>query len=224
MNPTDIVGVLDRFLLQGLATGVFLAVQNHQVERTETTSKVRPHKRLGMITNGGITPSEYIAILDEDTYSAVFEDGSIIYLECSFDGQTLSGHRYFYIPCPFSSKLVLDRPNDFYLADWLRDSIELEGADVFNSRGALRFDCVRGLAEDAQDSHPVSHLTFASGDCRLPLRGPLQVSAFLNLVFDNFFRLYRPLWLQFAPYMSLDETEVTIRPDEAGLHHLNWDS
>lgn len=70
MNPTGIVGILDRFLVEGLATGVFLAVQTHQVERTGTTSKVRPHNRLGMITNGGITPSEYIAILDEDTYSA----------------------------------------------------------------------------------------------------------------------------------------------------------
>lgn len=224
MNPTSIVGILDKFLVYGLATGVFLAVQTHSVETTGTTSKIRPHNRLGMISNGGITPSEYIAILDEDTYSAVFEDGSIIYVECSFDGHTLSDHRYFYIPCPFSSKLVLDRPNHFSLADWLRDSIELEGADVFSSRGALRFDCVRGLAEDTQDPHPVSHLTFASGDCRLPLRGPLQVSAFLNLVFDNFFRPYRPFWLQFAPYMNLDETEVTIRTGEAGLHYLNWDS
>ncbi len=224
MNPTAIVGILDRFLVEGLSTGVFLAVQTHRVELNKTISKVRPQNRLGMITNGGITPSEYIAILDQDTYSAVFEDGSVIYLECSFERQTLIDHRYLYIPCPFSSKLVLDRPSHFSLADWLRDSFELEGADAFSSRGALRFDCVRGLGEDTQDPHPVSHLTFASGDCRLPLRGPLQVSAFLNLVFDNFFRLYRPLWLQFAPYMNLDETEVTIRPDEAGLHHLNWDS
>lgn len=223
MKPTSIVGVLDRFLTHGLVAEVFLAVQTHQIEKIGNNSSVRPQNRMAMITNGGITPSEYIAILDGDTYSAVFEDGSIIYVECSFEGNTLCDHRYLYIPCPFATKLVLDRPSHFSLADWLRDSIELEGANVFSSRGAFRFDCVRGLAEDTLDPHPVSHLTFASGDCRLPLRGPMQISAFLNLIFDNFFRLYRPLWLQFAPYMNLDETEVTIRPGESELHYINWE-
>ena len=69
-----------------------------------------------MITNGGIAPSEYIAVLDRNTYSAVFQDGSIIYMECSFEGRTLIDHRYLFIPCPFDDSIVSQRPNHILLA------------------------------------------------------------------------------------------------------------
>lgn len=223
MKPSAIVGILDRFLVEGLASGIFLGVQTHKVHELGSTMVVRPQNRIGMITNGGITPSEYIAILDGDTYSAVFQDGSILYMECSFEGRTLIDHRYLFIPCPFDASIVSQRPDHFSLADWLRDSIELEGKDVFSSRGAFRFDCARNVSEEVKDPHPISHLTIGSGDCRLPLRGPMPVSSFLNLVFDNFFRPYRPFWLQFAPYLNLDQSEVTIRQNEEILHHINWE-
>ena len=223
MRPSTIVDHLNRFLVKGLATEIFLAVQTHKVNESGRTSKILPQNRIGMITNGGIAPSEYIAVLDRNTYSAVFQDGSIIYMECSFEGRTLIDHRYLFIPCPFDDSIVSQRPNHILLADWLRDSFELGGQDAFSSRGAFRFDCARNVSAEARDPPPVSHLTFGSGDCRLPLRGPMPVSSFLNLVFDNFYRPQRPVWAQFKTYLNLDQSEVTIRQSEGLLHHINWE-
>ena len=108
--------------MKGLATEIFLTVQTHKVNESGRTRKVLPQNRVEMITNGGIAPSEYIAVLDRNTYSAVFQDGSIIYRECSFEGHTLIDHRYLFIPCLFDDSIVSQRPSHILLADWLRDS------------------------------------------------------------------------------------------------------
>ena len=222
MNPKSILDLFNRFLLTGLEKEIFFAVETHKLEEVSSRLSMTPRKRLGMISNGGISIAEYLDVLEKNSYSAVFDDGSILYVECVFEANRLLDHRYFYIPCPFSEETVRSKPDHFALVDWLRDSAELEGQDVFRSRGTFRFDCVRN-APASVDPHPVSHLTFASGDCRMPLRGPFQISAFLNFIFDNFFRDYRPIWLSFAPYMKLDESEVTITEPETVQHHLNWD-
>jgi hypothetical protein len=223
MQPRVIGEILDRFLIHGFANNIFEAIQPHKITHSRAITGIGPENRLGMITNGGISLQEYMKILDDGTYSAVSVDGSVLYIECDFMNNSLYNHRYFYIPCPFDAELVYKKPSHFQLADWLRDSIDLEGADVFRSRGAFRFDCSRELSAEAQDTHPVSHITFASGDCRMPVRGPMQISAFLHLVFDNFLRDFRPIWLNFAPYMKLDDTEITIRDRETLGHYVNWD-
>ncbi len=175
-----------------------------------------------MIENGGISPDEYLSLLDTGRYSAVFDDGSIVYLECIFHEEALVDHRYFFIPCPFDLATVSSKPDHFAMADWLRDSLELEPRTCVRSKGVFRFDCVREAPESVEP-HPISHLTFASGDCRIPVRGPLQISSFFNFTFDNFFRDYRPFWWSFSSYLKLDESEITITADEQAAQHINWE-
>ncbi|OEO33044.1 hypothetical protein VW23_008520 [Devosia insulae DS-56] len=223
MTPGQFCSVLNRFLTDGLVDGVFYAVQTHQVIEHGSMMNIRPVQGMGMIADGGISVDEYLELLERGIYSAVFPDGSIFYVELTFDGRRIHSHRYFYIPCPFAPSVGAGMPVHFELAEWLRGSAELEGLSVLRSVGTYRFDCVR-LAGETVDPHPVSHLTFGSADCRIPVKGPLSVSSFLHFIFDNFARPTQRFWLNYAPYLVSGGDEVTISGVEMQRHHLMWDN
>ena len=223
MDPKSVGDILDRFLIEGLDKRIFLAIQPHILKFEGRQVKLSPAVRIGMVTKGGITISEYVDLLDNNQYSAVFGDGSIFYVECIFSGRKLNRHRYLFIPCPFVEKTIASKPRQMSLADWLRESVDRNGKDVFSSKGTFRFDFVRESLHGVGEPHPVSHLTFASDTCRMPVRGPLQISSFIKFLFENFFRSDRKIWLEFAENMRLYEGEVTITNEETYLHHLNWE-
>lgn len=222
MKPASITDVFNRFLLYGYEKGIFEAFQIHSIRSSATGWVFSPAIKFGMIEGDGISPDEYIRLLEGSRYSAVFDDGSILYLECIFHEDALIDHRYFFIPCPFDQRTISSKPRHLAMADWLRDSLELEPRDCVRSKGVFRFDCVRNPPKST-DPHPISHLTVASRDCRIPVRGPLQISTFLNFTFDNFFREYRPVWWSFSSYLKLDESESTITQAEMSAHHLDWE-
>lgn len=223
MNPQSACSILNRFFFHGLGEGYFYAAQTHSVSETGAIKRLTPPVSMGMLTNGGVTAEEYVKILEDGAYSLVFPDGAIAYIECTFDSNVLDSYRFFYIPSPFHADHTLELPNDIPLADWLRMVLDDQGVQCLKSVGALRFDCVRGLPVDINDPHPISHLTVISGDCRIPIRGPVQISSFLHFIFDNFQRAARPLWLQFSSYLAFDNSEVTITPHEASILHINWE-
>jgi len=224
MNPHSACSILNRLFFHGVGEGHFYAAQTHSVSETGNVRKLKPSASIGMLTNGGVTAAEYVKILEDGAYSVVFQDGAIAYIECTFHGNTLDSYRFFYIPSPFDTEHIVELPSDIPLADWLRMVLEDRGALCLKSVGALRFDCVRGLPADVHEPHPVSHLTMITGDCRIPIRGPLQISAFLHFIFDNFQRSARPCWLQFSSYLAFDTSEVTITPEESAVFHINWES
>lgn len=223
MKPTQLCEVLNRFLIEGYAEDIFQAIQQHHVETIGGKTKLSPIHKIGMLSSGGISAREYAELLERGAYSAVFMDGSILSIESTFDGNQLESHRYFFIPSPFDQNVVLSRPGHHALADWVKDSIELEGVEVFRSVGTFRFDCVRLTGADRADPHPVSHMTFGSNDCRLPVKGPLTIADFLHFIFDNFHRPYRRFWLNYSSYLSSGETEITITSLERLQHHVYWE-
>ncbi|OHV18595.1 DUF2290 domain-containing protein [Rhizobium sp. RMa-01] len=223
MNPKQLCKVLNNFVIDGLANNVFLASQQHQIDVVGNRISLKPVVDIGMVSSGGISASEYVDLLDREAYSAVFADGSIICIQATFDGNTVESHRYFFIPCPFYANALVGRPQHISLADWLRDSIALEGVSSFRSVGTFRFDCVRSMPEDLADPHPVSHMTFGSADCRMPVKGPVSIAYFLHFVFDNFYRADKRFWLNYSSYLTSGETEVTITTTELMQQHLNWE-
>lgn len=222
MNEGAIVKILNNFLFFGYGKGIFEAVEPHRITDRDGVIQLSSQFEVGMIENGGVRIDEYLRLLEENRYSAVFDNGDIIGIQCRFEEGGILGHRYIYLPCPFSDKTVTSKPKKASLSEWLRDRAELEPRETFRSRGSFRFDCDRDPPKRG-DPHPISHFTFSSGHCRMPVRGPLQISAFLNFVFDNFYRDYRPVWLSFSSHLKLKEDEITITQEEANLHHFNWE-
>jgi len=224
MNVQSACSIINRFFFHGLAEGYFYAAQTHSVSESGAIQRLKPPVSIGMITNGAITADEYVKILEEGAYSVVFLDGAIVYIECTFNDSVLDNYRFFYIPSPFDAAHTLELPHELPMADWLRMVLEDQGAQCLKSVGALRFDCVRGLNANVDEPHPVSHLTMITGDCRIPIRGPVQINTFLHFIFDNFQRSARPWWLQFSSYLTFDASEVTITTSESSVLHINWES
>lgn len=223
MLPTEACAVLNDFLYYGLSQNIFERVSTHKVLEGSNSSSLSPSIRLGIVGDGSVGVKEYLDIVNQGQFSALYPDGSLIYIECTFREGRLFEHRYIFLPAPFSEECIVDRPAGVSLEDWFRLCLDEYGADCVRSAGIVRFDCVRQVDAGALDPHPVAHFTFASNNCRVPVQGPIQVRSFLDFVFDNYFRPLRPHWLGFAPQLRLRSDERTIKAEELLLHHLGWD-
>lgn len=131
------------------------------------------------------TIDEYRAYVNNEAYSAILGDGSLIHLSYDFHGQTLTSHRLIYYPCPiaFDSEYA-DEP----ILDLL-DYYSSQPASI-RLRTPLRFDY--SIVQDLED-HSCSHLHMQTDACRLPVLGPLSVGRFVQIVFRNF---YPHLWVE----------------------------
>jgi Uncharacterized conserved protein len=223
MRPRPLCDKLNEFLTAGLANDIFLAVQTHLLEVSGRKNSLGPLASPGMVSAGGISVDEFLLLLDENRYSAVFTDGALLLIQCTFVDDRLDTHRYSYIPCPIDPQLLDLRPEEITLADWLRESITAKGVGAFRSTGTYRFDCVRLAPSRDRSPHPISHLTFGSPDCRVPVRSPLSIADFLNFVFDNFYREHRRVWLEYSSHLTCSGTDMTITVAEQQLHHLHWE-
>ena len=213
---------MNDFVVDGYGAGAFLAFQTHLLEGPEERQIFGPATVPTMISPGGVALREFISILDEGAYSAVFHDGAVVIVQCRFIGDVLSSHRYSYIPCPVDQNLLDARPDEITLADWLRDMATDPVNDAFRSRGTYRFDFVPNPPANAADPHPISHLTFGSPDCRVPVRAPLSPACFFDILFRNFYRPFLPLWEPVAPHLRCRGTDETITAAELSVHHLSW--
>ena len=223
MRPAEACNVLNDFLYSGLSVNIFERVSTHRIIAGNGTVAIMPSKRLGIVGDGSVSIQEYLSILREDRISAVYADGSIIYVECIFRGERLFEHRYIFLPTPFSEACILDRPAGSRLEEWLTTCLDEYGVDCIRSVGMIRFDCVRQSLPNPEDPHPITHLTFASNNCRIPVQGPVQIRSFIDFVFDHYYRSIRFHWLDFASQIRLRSDEITIRNEEMFLHHLEWE-
>ncbi|MGY8704273.1 DUF2290 domain-containing protein [Bradyrhizobium sp. 18BD] len=222
MKPRALCNKINEFLEKGLEQGVFLAIQPHLLRGLAGSEALEPPVNIGMLTAGGVSVSEYVELLDADRYSAVFHDHALLMLQCNFAGNEIRNHRYGYIPCPIRPDLMVDRPEDIPVADWVRSVVSSTGVDSFLSLGTYRFDFTKSPPTRSTEPHPVSHLTFASAGCRLPVRSPMTISHMLSFLFDNFYRQYRTFWNDFAPHLNGGVLGDTITESEQMLHHLTW--
>lgn len=221
-RPVDICNNINRFFYQCLEDGVIEAFQNHKTDYSSTNQFFGPVTSIKMISSNGVTFKEYISILDENSYSAVFSDASIISIQCVFEQNIIKAHRYMYIPCPVGVKLLKNRRSDIPLADWLRCADSNDLPSTYHSSGYMRFDYSTDIPKNNDDPHPISHLTFGSPTCRIPVKAPLSPSGFLEFIFENFYRYYQKKWRRFEPHLRCRELDDTISTSEAAKHHFNW--
>lgn len=222
MKPRELCSKLNECFEHGMGEGVFMAIQPHLLRETSSGETLSPPNPIGMLSDCGISLPEYVLLLEEDRYSAVFDDYALLTVECAFVRGKLETHRYGYIPCPLDKTLMYLRPEDVPISDWIKESVLAEGYGVFRSAGTYRFDCVRTAPKKTADPHPVSHLTFGSPNCRLPVRAPLSPSNFLHFLFDNFYDHHSAFWAKYAPFLGCGGVDDTISTDELVRHHISW--
>ena len=209
MNPGPLVETLNRFLLEGLGKSLFLATEFHKLNDLGDRQILSIKNPVGMISAGGIACDEFIKVLDQNAYSAVLWGGAIISLQCQFRHNLLFSHRYIYVPCPFDRTILLERPEEILIADWLRD-IKERDSNLFRSMGTFRFDFDQEMNTETEEPHPISHFTVASPDCRIPMQAPLSPSGFFDLIIENFYSTWLPFWQDFQPHLRCNGTNDTI--------------
>lgn len=161
------------------------------------------------------TVSSYLNWLRTGAFSAILADWSLIQITYMFDGDEMVGHRLAYIPFPFRSGPLAG----FDAIDIIELFSDPNGTDVL-LRPSVRFDY--GPYQAVSLSHPHSHFSFASPDCRVPCRGPLRLGHFAQFVFLNF---YPTTYAGSAYLQSMPTREwmsPTIDDAELAVVHLSW--
>ena len=164
----------------------------------------------------------YLSLIERKDYSYLMNDGGVIQIAVTYHGREIVEHRLLYHPCPFSvGKIDVDE-FEGGLLDFIHDMFmnDLEGNVLL--RSPIRFDYA---PQAATPDHPASHLTFNDPDCRIPVRSPLQVGAFIEFVFQNF---YPDAWdddtvVSWARQFRREDVECLTAHDRRRIY-LNWES
>ena len=123
------------------------------------------------------TVDAYFEDFNSNSYSVVFNDGSLAQIEYWLSNDVIVRHRYCYIPAPF--EIPEGMAPEETLEAILTHTPRLETVRL-NSR--VRFD----LIAQEDEKHPKSHVTFVNQDCRIAAREGFGVRSFLRFVFRNF--------------------------------------
>ncbi|MDE2935660.1 MAG: DUF2290 domain-containing protein [Chloroflexota bacterium] len=127
---------------------------------------------------------EYCDWVRANAYSAALFDGSLLQLTFDFSHNRLMGHRLCFIPCPFNlDQKLLQETSLLEVVDLYRDN----GYEDLRLVSPMRFDYGRTFDPD---THPRSHFTFQSHNCRIPVSTPVLLGNFIEFVFRFFYPIY----------------------------------
>lgn len=162
------------------------------------------------------TAKTYLHWLATGNYSAVLSDGAILQVSYDFESDTPIKHRLAYVPSPLLfdfNVLAPQYPIDEYVKSNLENSL-----DVL-MKTQVRFDFDANLASQ---SHPETHLTINSVDCRIACASPLRVGRFIQFVFKNFYPLIYQgdSYLQGLPKDGWFDNRFD--PSDSGEMHFHW--
>lgn len=187
MTPAKIRGEVDSLLKLLISNGIALymspVVTKHLSSIIRITWPSRPQNwRLGFEKPFG-SIEEYFAWLKNDEYSAILFDGSMLQISFEFQWRDLVAHRLVYYPCPvelsYEEQMLLKELPVTEVIDAYADA-----RDRFRAKSPIRFDFD---AVAVTPTHPASHMTILTNDCRLPVYGPLSLGHFVTFVFRNFY-------------------------------------
>ena len=126
---------------------------------------------------------EYYAWLKNNEYSAILFDGSMLQISFDFQLSDLVSYRMVYYPCPIEltlqEQMLLREFPVFEVIDAYS-----EAKERFRAKSPIRFEFD---LESATSTHPASHMTMLTNNCRVPVYGPLSLGHFVSFVFRNFY-------------------------------------
>ena len=166
----------------------------------------------GNIFHAENSTAHYLESVRQDRISWLLFDGSIVQLAYRLRGSSVTFHRYCYIPAPFEIDL---RSAGAELGELI------EGAASSDLLSTPRRSCLRFEYDPAAqtEQHAAAHLHLNSPDCRIPMRGPLSVRAFIAFLIRFFYPSVFPADLCGELHFEYD---YTITDLEVRGFHLSW--
>lgn len=158
---------------------------------------------------------KYFEDLETENYGLMLCDGGLVQISYSLRSRNIVSHRYCYIPSPIFDNVVTE-PEVY--SNKILESRENNRNILLRSR--IRFD----YEKDGEfEAHPESHLTLISPDCRIALRGGLDVRRFFRFIFLNF--IDASLVTKHQSIFKNESYDLgTLSEQWASELHLNWRS
>lgn len=163
---------------------------------------------------------EYIFALKWGEYSAVLFDGSVLQIEYTVVDGDVTKHRLSYFPCPIEIDLTSTHSFDEPLDQAVMQVLAAGDPKLVRPFAAIRFDYDRDVSDE---KHPMSHFSFISADCRMPVQSPVGLKRFLAFVFGNFYGDRKDDWSAVIDELHFDFPS-SILDHESQLTHLAWKS
>jgi hypothetical protein len=221
VTPSRIAQQLTQLTTNLFANGHAIDAQTHKVvdaaDRTQlVTWTARTPDGIGFPHDKFATLEEYLFFLEHRQFSAVLRDGALVQASYRLHRNEIVWHRLALIPCP-----IVFEPSeleDISLPDFLSVIDPAELKRRVRLRSAIRFDYD---PLNARPQHPASHATLNDACCRIPVRSPVHLRAFVRFVFSNF---YPDLWENEVCLHAIDEARFApcIAGEDVASMHLHW--
>lgn len=221
MTPSQLAQQLTQLTTNLFANGHAIDTQTHKVVDVANhmhlvTWTARKPEGTGFPHGRFATLDEYGFFLEHRQYSAVLRDGALLQASYRMIRSEIVWHRLALIPCP-----IVFEPSeieDMSLFELLSVIDPAELGRRVRLRSAIRFDYDPG---NAGPQHPASHVTLNDACCRIPVRSPVHLRAFVRFVFSHF---YPDLWENEVCLHAIDEARCTpcIADEDIASMHLHW--
>lgn len=217
MTPSALCKRVSDFGFALLEHGFAIDAKAHVLEGPRSSARLTWSDASGVIVSSEPSVHEYLDILKTQNYSALMCDGGIVQVQYMFRYNDVVKHRIVYWPCPFNVQGLVDEL-DAPIVEIIDQLFLPYMAEKSILRGYIRFDYAPAAAAPG---HPASHLTLIRGDCRIPVRAPVNYENFMTFLLENF---YPDAWAVGALRDRLTlraSIDCISEPDKAKAH-LNW--
>lgn len=212
----DIANILDYLANAELAISVNETAITY-LDEGERVSFVPGKGGNFLVERDAPTVKSYLAWVENNSYSAMLLDASLIQLTYVIEGRNVKCHRLAYVPAPFKMdpELVLQEP----IVDLVELYMSTTPADIILN-SSIRFDLD---LENAKVGHPAAHLTINSPTCRIACSAPMHAGRFIDFVFRHFYRSHWKTHRSF--FLALEHKNVgtnVIVDDDIYNPHVMW--
>jgi hypothetical protein len=218
-TPSALASRLNRFVISSLENDSALDVRNHGVTHLGNgTSLVSWNSEdYPDLSNHSIEDiRSYLFFLDNQHYSLICRDGSILQMSFKVKRGEVIGHRLCFIPCPV--EIDISQLQDASLVEIVKESIFSKNFDVLRQRGAIRFDYDPSAATD---DHPAAHATINFDESRIPVGRVFDACSFLEFIDSKFLARNASLG-RFSLPIARDENADVLALANRGEPHFTW--
>lgn len=158
----------------------------------------------------------YLFFLENERFSVIMNDGSIIQMSFKIKRGDICGHRLAYIPCPVIFDPLNLEMNSLY--DVVVERLFSGVPEHIAQRGVVRFDFD---PDAAGDQHPPSHLTLNYDETRIAVSKSMDAKMFLAFIDDNFLSPRQSVGRLGQPFSSDGSIDVS-NLEACRKPHLHW--
>lgn len=220
-TPSSLAGRLTRFSMLALERGSALAAQPHVVTHLGGQTALVSWATADPPDLSNVSMEDirsYLFFLENDHFSIVCQDGSLIQMSFKIHRGSIVHHRLCYLPCPVQfdqAELIEDS-----LYTVVERNLNSRDYNLVRYRGGIRFDFDPAAA---RSGHPSSHLTLNYDNVRVPVGRSLDAGTFLTFVDDHLIGS-RDHLTRLSLSVGADDTRDVLAVEDRGRLHLSWHS